>query len=100
MVPCQFGWEMDEDQQILLPTMLPNGTKIAPETVLKITKCKCSSTHCITNQCSCFKATISCSEYCSCEESNCDNRNDIANELSDEGTDEEEEYLEDMDLEH
>ena len=100
MDPCQFGWEMDEDQQILLPTMLPNGTKIAPETVLKITKCKCSSTHCITNQCSCFKATISCSEYCSCEESNCDNRNDIANELSDEGTDEEEEYLEDMDLEH
>ena len=30
MDPCQFGWEMDEDQQILLPTMLPNGTKIAP----------------------------------------------------------------------
>ena len=51
--------------------MLPDGTDVAPEKVLQMTRCKCSSSQCKTNRCSCVKTGTNCSEFCGCQD--CEN---------------------------
>ena len=51
--------------------MLPDGTDIAPEEVLRMTKCSCMQSKCDTNACGCKKNGLKCSEFCQCE--NCYN---------------------------
>ena len=36
----EYGW--DKDDESLRPIMLPDGTDVAPEKVLQMTRCKCS----------------------------------------------------------
>ena len=38
----QFGWGKDSETETLRPVMLPEGVEMAPEEVLKITRCNCS----------------------------------------------------------
>ena len=63
--PCDYGWEKDGDS--LRPTMLPIGRDVAPEMVLRITRCHCKSSQCTTNRGTCIKAGESCTEYCGCQ---------------------------------
>ena len=53
----------------LRPTMLPTGIKIAPNKILQTTRCKCVSTQCNKNKCSCVRAGLNCSELCDCQQS-------------------------------
>ena len=39
--PLEYGWEKDGES--LRPNMLPDGTDVASEIVLQMTRCKCSS---------------------------------------------------------
>ena len=73
--PCDYGWERDNVDQSLRPKMLPTDVDVAPEEVLQMTRCKCVSSQCKTNRCSCVKLGVNCSEFCGCH--NCDNQKDI-----------------------
>ena len=44
--PCEHGRERNEGETSLRPTMLPTVIKIAPDEILKTTRCKCVSTQC------------------------------------------------------
>ena len=72
--PCNFGWEKSDKNMSLRPIMLPAGTEVAPEQVLQMTRCKCASSQCRTNRCSCVRVGLNCTEFCSCQE--CANRRD------------------------
>ena len=79
---------MDEDG-ILKPAMVPDGTPLAPKVVLDLTRCSCTGEHhnvtlksincflgsnCRTNRCSCSRSSLPCSEFCKCQERGCENR--------------------------
>ena len=67
MDPCKYGWYKDEETRCLLPVMFPTGVKQAPDIVLKLICCTCSSdSPCLSARCSCNKAQMSCSEFCQC----------------------------------
>ena len=66
MDPCQFGWEIVNKS--LMPIKLPNDVDVAPQEVLEMTRCKCSSSGCRTKQCSCQQAGMFCSELCGCKD--------------------------------
>ena len=99
MDPCQFGWELDKDGKSLKPKMLPDGVDIALKAVLESTRCTCKVSNCKTNQCSCAKAKIPCSDFCGCckgDQEECENQWGILNEIE---TDEDQEDSDD-DQEH
>ena len=67
MNPTDFGWKVDPSNQILLPVTLPTGTLAAPQQVLNLLCCNCSSTEaCSTRRCSCRKTELTCSVFCKC----------------------------------
>ena len=65
--PCKYGWERNEGEKSLRPTMLLTGIKIAPDEILQRTPCKCVSTQCNRNKCSCDRAGLW--EFCDCQQS-------------------------------
>ena len=67
--PCEYGWERNEEQMLLRPTMLPTRIKIAPDEILQTTCCKCVLTQCNKNKCSCVRSGLNCSEFCDCLQS-------------------------------
>ena len=71
--PLEYGWEKDGES--LRPIMLPDGTDVAPEKVLQMTRCKCSSSQCKTNRYSCVETGTNCSEFCECQD--CENQKDL-----------------------
>ena len=86
--PCEYGWERNEGEKSLRPTMLQNGIKIAPDEILQTTYCKCVSTQCNKNKCSCVRAGLNCSEFCDCQQ--CDYQSImqmVDNEIEDENND-------------
>ena len=66
--PIDYGWYKDTFTSCLMPVMIPTGIKAAPAEVLKLIRCNCSSDSPCgpTSRCSCSKAQMSCSEFCSC----------------------------------
>ena len=68
LTPCEYGWERNEGEKLLRPTMLPTGIKIAPDEIPQITRCKCVSIQCNKNKCSCARAGFNCSEFCDCQQ--------------------------------
>ena len=44
--PCEYGWDRNEGEKSLRPTMLSTGIKIAPDEILQTKPCKCVSTQC------------------------------------------------------
>ena len=75
MNPVHCGWSMNADTNNLEPISLPVDVSPAPESVLKMIKCGCSSAQpCSTTRCSCSTARISCSVFCACHgDNNCTN---------------------------
>ena len=72
--PCDYGWYKDEENKSLMPVMFPVGAKPAPDNVLKLICCTCSSVEpCQTARCSCNKAQMSCSKFCLCFKEDEDN---------------------------
>ena len=66
---CEYGWEKNEREKSSRPTILPTRIKIAPGKILQTTRCKCVSTQCNKNKCSCVRAGLNCSELCDCQQS-------------------------------
>ena len=56
--PCEYGWERNNGEKSLRPTMLLAGVKIAPAEILQTTHYKCVSTQCKTNKCSGVRAGL------------------------------------------
>ena len=71
MDPMLFGWEMNGS--VLQPVKMLSSTEIAPEEVMNIVSCGCTS-GCATLACSCTKHALSCSPSCKCKgEMSCEN---------------------------
>jgi len=65
--PTSHGWSHEEVSSMLLPVSLPPDVIRAPDNVLKMIRCGCSSVRpCAMNRCSCSAARLSCSLFCGC----------------------------------
>ena len=61
------GWTTDGSSNGLVPVPLPPDVRPAPDDVLKMIRCGCSSARpCDTSRCSCSAARLSCTLFCSC----------------------------------
>ena len=68
----EWGWNCQGNS--LIPVMV--DTKPAPEALLKMIHCNCS-TGCSTLRCSCRKQGLNCSQACGrCQDDICDNMNE------------------------
>ena len=65
--------------------MLLDITDVAPEKVLQMTRCKCSSSQFKTNRCSCVKTGTNCFEFCGCQD--CENQKDLEKSESEDEND-------------
>ena len=67
LLPEDFGWRYDEKNSTYFPVALPLGCKAAPDDILKMVKCGCTSERpCSSLRCSCASAHLSCSIFCAC----------------------------------
>ena len=65
--PEDHGWDKDTANRCMVPTALPPEVLLAPEYLLKVTYCGCSSENpCQTMKCGCKKANVLCSALCKC----------------------------------
>lgn len=50
----------------------------APEAIITLVKCNCKKSKCSSNQCSCRRVDLSCTELCGCgaDEDSCENHQD------------------------
>lgn len=65
--PTDYGWEKDCVNKSLIPRNLPDGVQYAPEHILKLVKCGCSSQQpCHTGRCSCMGHQLVCTIFCAC----------------------------------
>ena len=86
--PPELGsleYEWQKGGESLIPIMLPDGTDVAPEKVLHMSRCKCSSSQCKTNRCSFVKTGTNCSEFCGCQD--CENQKDLEKSESEDEND-------------
>ena len=61
LITTEFGWYSPEGFDILLPRVTPEGTKMAPDVLIKVIECQCKTdTPCRTKQCICRKHTLKC----------------------------------------
>ena len=66
--PTKYGWDKNEEFKVLLPSTLPSSEKVAPEEVMKVLCCSCSSERpCFSQACGCHAAPLGCTEHCKCE---------------------------------
>ena len=65
--PTLYGWHRDENGTTLYPVTLPHGVFAAPENILQLLKCGCTTSRpCSSGRCGCVTAQMSCSIFCSC----------------------------------
>jgi len=84
--PESYGWTKEDDQWMPVITKVPP----APKAIIELVKCCCSKDRCSTNRCQCRKAELTCTELCSCSETD-----DLCENIQDEDLDDFEEECED-----
>ncbi|KAL8583211.1 hypothetical protein ACOMHN_053724 [Nucella lapillus] len=94
--PTEYGWERNEETKSLQPVALPASQQLAPDYIMKVVRCSCSSeTPCKTRACGCVSANLACTMFCQCQGSSlCNNEQTIQVSLQnfdDESSDEEKE---------
>ena len=63
----EYGWEQDQVIKTLVPRNLPDGVPYAPDQILKMIRCGCSSqTPCKGGNCGCMRHQLPCTMYCAC----------------------------------
>ena len=94
--PLDYGYYMNADTKKLELIGIPINVSPAPESILKMIKCGCSSSKpCSTARCSCYAARLSCSVFCSCHgDSDCKNPETVYSI----GVDETDEYDENVEV--
>ena len=61
----EYGWEIDEVNEILVPVILPKGVNPIPKEVLKMVACNCQAEKpCGKGNCTCQKHKMACSLFC------------------------------------
>ena len=66
--PDTVGWVRDEKTKSLLPKTLPQGMAAAPNEILEMIHCGCSTEpFCSPKRCGCASAQLGCSIFCACE---------------------------------
>ena len=79
----QYGWIKDKTMKTLMPVTVPQEVPLAPDYILQLIRCSCSSeTPCGSVRCSCKKAGLPCTAFCKCG-SNCRNEESNLNTESD-----------------
>ena len=71
--PDEYGWEQGDSGFVLQPDSKENTQKQKSVFDAIMRKCKCKSSNCQTNRCSCKKNKNSCTSLCECM--NCRNTN-------------------------
>lgn len=73
--PTEYGWYKDEETKSLQPVMLPPAQLPAPDYILKLVCCSCSSDKpCRSSRCGCVSANLACTVFCHCQGSSiCNN---------------------------
>ena len=91
MDPLTHGWTQREGSTSLTRTTVTDDVTIAPDELLKMIKCSCSSaTPCKYHQCACNKASMSCTVLCVCQGGDgCFNEKTKERVQADGGTDDE-----------
>ena len=63
----EFGFDRNEVEESLAPTMLPPGVEVIPPEIRKILCCNCQAENpCGRGNCTCRNANIGCSIFCKC----------------------------------
>ena len=66
--PAAFVWSLVEGSKTLIPTAFPGDTPLAPDDLLKLVRCSCSSEiTCKTQRCGCSSASLACSVFSACQ---------------------------------
>lgn len=63
--PQDYGWEMEANEWVPVMTTLPP----APEAIIHLVKCSCAKERCSNNRCQCRKAGLTCTDLCTCSDS-------------------------------
>ena len=61
--PVGHGWQSETDGTLSISWMLQ---RVAPADILKLVSCGCKTRHCVSQHCSCKKASLACTDICSC----------------------------------
>ena len=62
-----FGWEVDDTNKSLIPRNLADGVPYAPDNILKLVRCGCSSDQpCRGGNCGCMGRQLVCTMFCAC----------------------------------
>lgn len=67
--PFEYGWV--EGETTVCPVM--SLLDPAPQAILELVKCNCSSSHCSSKRCKCRAQNLTCSELCGCYDFECEN---------------------------
>ena len=68
--PTEYGWTKEDE--MLLPTTLPDGVDPLPQEVLKVIACNCQTDEpCRQGNCTCKKNKMACSMFCKCRGVDC-----------------------------
>ena len=66
--PTSFGWVKESGTKSLLPTTVLTNVQLAPNHILKMIRCTCSSElPCKSSKCACNKARLACTIFCACQ---------------------------------
>ena len=75
-----YGWEADEINRSLNPRNMREGVPYAPDYILKLIRCGCSSKETCKGRCGCSKNQLACTIFCACGgDSSCFNRFNTTN---------------------
>ena len=61
-----YGWEADEINRSLIPRNIREGVPYAPDYILKLIRCGCSSKETCKGNCGCSKNQLACTIFCAC----------------------------------
>ncbi len=65
--PENYGWDKDENTKCLVPVTVPQNVSLAPQDILQLIRCSCSSDNpCRSTRCTCKKAGLPCTTFCKC----------------------------------
>ena len=79
--PMLYGWSKDEIAKSLVPITVPKNTSLAPNKILQLIRCSCSSEEpCRSLRCGCHHAKLPCTIFCSCNNESCQNEYTVKND--------------------
>ena len=65
--PTSYGFIKEEETKSLVPVTVPANVPLAPDNILKLIRCSCSSeSPCKSSSCRCNKAKLACTVFCAC----------------------------------